>query len=63
MIINGEKYITEKEVSTQFGLSLSWIRKLRYKDGLPYHKLNRKVLFNKKQVENWLADNLKSAIR
>ncbi len=60
MIVDGQKYITEKEVSSQFGLSLGWIRKLRYSDGFPYHKLNRKVFFNEREVEKWLKDNLRS---
>lgn len=60
MIIDGIKYITEKEVSTKFGLSLSWIRKLRYMDSFPYHKLCSKVFFNEQEVERWLKDNLKT---
>jgi excisionase family DNA binding protein len=60
MIINGQKFVTEKEVSTHFGMSISWIRKLRYESNLPYHKLKRKVLFNESEVDTWLKDNLKA---
>lgn len=60
MMINGEKYITEKEVSSMYGISLGWIRKRRYTDNLPYHKLNKMVFFKQKELDKWFEDHLKA---
>lgn len=58
MVIDGEKYITEKEVSSQYGLSLGWIRKRRYADEMPYHKLKSMVFFKPKEVDEWLKETI-----
>lgn len=58
MMINGQRFITEKEVSSLFGVSIGWIRKQRHDGTMPYHKLYKKVLYNEKEVDEWLKQNL-----
>lgn len=60
LILDGVKYLVEKEVSAKYGLSVHWFRKARY-DGKspPYHKLNGKVYYTEEHVDNWLKQNLK----
>lgn len=59
MIINGVKYLVEKELSTKYGLSVHWFRKARSKGNSPiYHKLNRKVYYKEDDVDSWFAENL-----
>lgn len=60
IILNGVKYIGEKEASSKYGLSVSWFRGGRYeKCGPPFHKLRGKVYYNEGLLEKWLTDNLK----
>ncbi|GAB6887438.1 hypothetical protein JCM13304A_09360 [Desulfothermus okinawensis JCM 13304] len=48
-------YLTEKQVSQLFGLSVSWLQNQRWmKRGIPYLKVGRKVLYKKSDVEAWL---------
>lgn len=59
MILDGQKFFTEKEVASHYGVSLRWIRQIRYsaKD-FPYYKLNGRVFYKEAEVNNWLKDNL-----
>jgi len=60
MVINGLKYITEKEVASLYGRSVRWVRKIRYADkDFPYYKLNGRVFFNTEELDNWFFKNLK----
>jgi predicted DNA-binding transcriptional regulator AlpA len=60
MIIKGANYITEKEVSSLYGKSVRWIRKIRYGDyGFPYYKLNGRVYFNQDEIDLWFKDHLR----
>lgn len=61
MIIEGKTYLTEKEVSRKFGMSVSWIRKLRYEDNFPFYKMKKKVFFDDYEIESWLKQNLKKS--
>lgn len=59
MILNGQKYFTEKEVSSRYEVSLGWVRRLRYSDkNLPYYKLNGRVFYKEEEVNKWLKENL-----
>lgn len=61
MIIEGEKYLNEKELASYCGQSLTWVRGQRYKGKkFPYYKLNGRVLFNQLEIDNWFKDNLKA---
>lgn len=44
-------YLTEKQVSQLFGLSVSWLQNQRWmKRGIPYLKVGRKVLYKKNRT-------------
>lgn len=59
MIVDGANYITEKEVASQYGRSIKWVRRIRYSDkDFPYYKLNGRVFFNELEVGKWFKDNL-----
>lgn len=59
MIINGEKYLVEKELSSKYGLSVHWFRKARSQGKSPsYHKFNRKVYYKENEVDNWFKEHL-----
>lgn len=59
MIVDGANYITEKEVASQYGRSIKWVRRIRYSDkDFPYYKLNGRVFFNESEVDRWFKDNL-----
>lgn len=61
MIIDGIKYLTEKEISSNYGLSTHWFRKNRFRNKkLPYYKLNGKVYYNETEVADWFKINLKA---
>ncbi len=60
--IMGKKYLTEKEVSHKYGLSMAWFRLRRWKkDSPPYTKLQGKgkVLYPEKETDGWFEDNMK----
>jgi len=59
MIIDGQSYITEKEVASKYGRSVKWVRKIRYSgQDFPYYKLNGRIFFNDIEVNEWFRDNL-----
>lgn len=59
MIVDGQHYVTEKEIASHYGRSVKWVRKLRYDKDFPYYKLNGRVFFNPIEVDNWFRHNLK----
>lgn len=59
MIVDGENYITEKEIAAQYGRSVKWVRKLRYSgQHFPYYKLNGRIFFNPNEVNAWFKEHL-----
>lgn len=61
LILDGVKYLVEKELSAKYGLSVHWFRKARYDGKSPkYHKLNGKVYYTEENVDKWFKDNLKT---
>lgn len=58
MVIAGEKYLTEKEISRQYGMSLSWIRQARLKE-MPYYKIGGMVLFKTQEIDEWLKRKMR----
>ena len=59
LIVNGVKYIPEKEISKYFGMSVSWFRKARYAGKCPtYHTLNGKIFYDIDHVQEWFKKNL-----
>jgi predicted DNA-binding transcriptional regulator AlpA len=63
MIIDGQKYINEKELASLYDMSLRWVRRIRYNDKkFPYYKLNGRVFFNEFEVNEWLKTNMKPSM-
>lgn len=59
MIIDGVKYVTEKEIASRCGLNVSWLRRHRYENkDLPHYILNRKVYYNENEVDKWLSEQM-----
>lgn len=60
LVIDGEKYLVEKEASVKYGLSPHWFRRARYSGNSPkYHKLNGRIYYKEAQIDEWLKDHLK----
>jgi hypothetical protein len=66
--IRGENHMTlpnyfdVKEAARRFGLSESWLAKLRVKGGGPSHiKCGRRVLYEVKSFEDWLEARRRSS--
>jgi hypothetical protein len=54
-------YFDAKEAARRFGLSESWLAKLRVKGGGPSHiKCGRRVLYEAKSFEDWLEAQRRS---
>jgi hypothetical protein len=59
LMIEGEKYLVEKELSSKYGLSIHWFRKARYSGNSPiYHKLNGKVYYKEQNVIDWFRTKM-----
>lgn len=59
MIINGQKFFTEKEVAKHYDVSLRWVRQIRYSSkDFPYYKLNGRVFYKETEVDNWMKNNM-----
>ena len=55
-------YFDAKEAARRFGLSESWLAKLRVKGGGPSHiKCGRRVLYEAKSFEDWLEARRRSS--
>jgi hypothetical protein len=59
MIVDGKKYVTEKEIATIFDLPTSRVRNIRYntKD-FPYYKFNCRIYYKEDEVFDWLKKNI-----
>lgn len=63
MIIDGQKYITEKEIAKLFECSIRWINSIRYKDSsFPKYKLKGRIFFIESEVNEWFKNNLQQEI-
>lgn len=59
LTVDGIKYVTEKEISRDYGLSVSWFRKARYAGKSPeYYKLNGKIFYNPFHVAEWFKEKM-----
>lgn len=50
------KYSTKKEIAQFLKVSESTIDRWRREGGLPFIKVQRKVLFKQEEVEKWLKE-------
>ena len=49
-------FLSEKEVSARYSLSIPWLQRARWAgDGIPYVKINRKVLYDVKTIDEWFS--------
>jgi hypothetical protein len=61
MLIDGQKYITEKEVARHYEKSVKWVKRMRYDNlDFPHYKLNGRVLFILEQVDVWIKKRLRA---
>lgn len=61
LIVDGYKYLRDKELSFRYGLSVHWFRKVRQTGKGPnYYIMNGHVYYNEEQVKDWFKNNLKS---
>jgi predicted DNA-binding transcriptional regulator AlpA len=51
-----EEYLTEKEFCEKFKVSLTTAWRLR-KEGIPHGTIGSKVIFNEKEVWEWMKNN------
>jgi hypothetical protein len=59
MILDGQRYFTDKEVARKYEVSVRWVRQIRYKSkDFPYYKLNGRVFYKQDEVEKWFKHNL-----
>jgi hypothetical protein len=61
LIINGEKYLVEKELSDKYGYSIHWFRKARYSKGkitVPYYKFNNRIFYKQDELDKWFNENI-----
>ena len=59
MVIDGKKYVTEKEIARHFDKSVKWVQLMRYDNkDFPHYKLNGRVLFIQEQVDTWIKKRL-----
>lgn len=59
LVINGNEYFSEKEVSNKYGLSTHWFKKSRYKtNGPKYYKLNRNIYYRLNELDEWFKSHL-----
>jgi excisionase family DNA binding protein len=50
------RFLNEEHAALYSGVSRSWLRQLRHKGGGPaYHKLGRRVLYERAALDEWLA--------
>jgi len=57
--ILGKEYLTDKEVARIFGYSQAWFIKRRtQKKGPPYVKIESRILYERKAIEDWFSANM-----
>ena len=55
-------YLSTKQASERYGLSESWLTKLRvYSGGSPYIKIGRRVLYERSAFEDWLTSHQRTS--
>ena len=60
--MNTLEYFSTQQAARRYGLSASWLSKLRvFGGGSPYLKIGRRVLYERSAFENWLALHRRSS--
>ena len=55
--LNGERYLTDKELSERLKISRSALQEYRNKGKLPYYQIGAKVLYKESDIERMLKDS------
>ena len=56
--MSSSEYFNTKQVAERYGLSESWLTKLRaFGGGTPHLKVSRRVLYERSEFERWLASH------
>jgi hypothetical protein len=62
LLIDGTKYLTEKEISGKYGISEYWLRRQRYLGNEPvFFKIRGKgkVFYPEIETDEWFKTNIK----
>jgi excisionase family DNA binding protein len=57
-----KRYLTTKEVATLLKVSIGTIRLWTRDNRMPYYKINRHVLFDEDEINNWVASQKQEAV-
>ncbi|MDD2262812.1 MAG: helix-turn-helix domain-containing protein, partial [Clostridia bacterium] len=55
--LNGERYLTDKELSERLKISRRALQEYRNKGKLPYYQIGAKVLYKESDIERMLKDS------
>jgi excisionase family DNA binding protein len=56
--MQSQEYLNTKQAAERYGLSESWLSKLRiFGGGSPHLKVGRRVLYERSEFERWLASH------
>ncbi|MDR0506489.1 MAG: helix-turn-helix domain-containing protein [Dysgonamonadaceae bacterium] len=55
--LNGERYLTDKEVSERLKVSRRTLQDYRTEGKIPYYQLGGKILYQESDIEKMLNDN------
>ena len=56
--MHSPEYLNTKQAAESYGLSKSWLTKLRmFGGGSPHLKVGRRVLYERSEFERWLASH------
>jgi excisionase family DNA binding protein len=55
--LNGERYLTDKEVSERLKVSRRTLQDYRTEGKIPYYQLGGKILYRESDIEKMLNDN------
>lgn len=62
-MLNGERYITDKELSERLKISRRALQEYRNDGKIPYYQIGTKILYRESDVEKVLHANYRKAYR
>lgn len=60
--LNGERFLTDKEISERLKVSLRTLQDYRDNGLLPYHQLGGKILYKESDIEKVLKENYRQRL-
>lgn len=61
--LNGERFLTDKEVYQRLKVSRSTLQEWRYSGQIPYIQIGGKILFRESDIQSMLDKNFRKAFR